>query len=780
MGLVHNRKKVLTVLSFFCVGLALTFLVYAFTPEIQSKFFQRPSQRDTLEGLPNYVEGEVLVEFRKGVSPSSARTIAESYSMVLLKNYPTIARINGKEILHLRSEFRTTEQMVLDLKALPEVESVSPNYIRTICQTHPNDPYYSNLWGLHNTGQTGGTPDIDIDAPEAWDYTTGDSVIVGVIDTGVDYNHPDLMANMWQNPGEIPGNGMDDDGNGFIDDVYGINAITMTGDPLDDHGHGTHCAGTIGAVGNNSLGVPGVNWNVKIIGAKFLSAAGSGSDADAITCIDYLTDLKITYGRNIVVTNNSWGGSGYNSALKSAIDAMGTAGIVFCAAAGNAGTDNDVSPHYPSSYTSSNIVSVTAINHKGEQWYNYGATSVDIAAPGRDIVSTYRGIYVPQSGDPFYDDMESGGGLWSHGGTLDSWGITNAGAGGLESYWYDMSYGGFWSDSPGTGYVHNVDNWLACSSNINLSSYSGQDVFLAFDGGFQFDYFISNDTAKIEISNDGGSSWATLADLTSLYYGYGVYYLSQMYEIPEAYKTSMFRFRFHITSDDTDYSYYGYKNKGWIIDNVGVGSTLTYGYVSMNGTSMATPHVTGAVALCSSVYNSTAASAEESVADRISRILNSAVSLPSLSGKCVTGGMLNVYDALMYNAAPEIHVRLAGINIADGSTKNLGTRTSSFIMGREFPFRIENKGLIPLNLTGSPKVSLSGPQASQFYISQQPTSPVGGLSQTVFKLRTVRDSLPPGLPIGWTHPVSFTVNIQNDDSDENPYNFTINFTLEKD
>ncbi|MGD9344408.1 MAG: S8 family serine peptidase [Candidatus Aminicenantes bacterium] len=774
MSSIFRKKEALAVFSFLCIAFALTVFVYAFGPEFRSKFVRTPTQEDALYGLPDYAEGEVLVVFRKGVGPSAVRAIAESYYMDVKKFYPAIAKVQGKEIAHLISDFRTTEQLVMDLQGLPEVESVSPNFRQTICQTHPNDTLYSALWGLHNTGQTGGTPDIDIDAPEAWDYTTGDSVIVGVIDTGVDYNHPDLMANMWQNPGEIPGNGMDDDGNGFIDDVYGINAITMTGDPLDDHGHGTHCAGTIGGVGNNSMGVVGVNWNVKIIGAKFISEAGSGWDSDAVTCIDYLTDLKITYGQNIVVTNNSWGGGAYNAALKTAIDASGSAGIVFCAAAGNDGTDNDVSPHYPSSYTSSNIIAVTAVDHDGLQYYNYGATSVDIAAPGRDIVSTYRGIYSPQPGDPFYDDMESGSGLWTHGGTLDSWGITNAGAGGLESYWWDMSYGDFWSDSPGAGYVHNIDNWLAPSSNIDLSSYSGQDVWLVFDGGFQFDYFISYDTAKIEISNNGGSTWATLADLTTLYSGYGYYYMSQIYEIPEAYKTSMFKFRFHITSDDTDYNYYGYRNKGWIIDNVGVGNAMTYGYTSMNGTSMATPHVSGAVALCASVY------APETVAERITRILNSSNALPSLSGKCVTGGMLNVYDALMYCAAPEIHVRLAGVNFADGSTKNLGTRTSSFVMGKEFPFKIENKGLIPLNLTGTPKVTLSGPQAAHFYVSQQPTSPVSGLGQTIFKLRTVRDSLPGALPVGWTVPISFTVNIANDDSDENPYDFTINFTLEKD
>jgi hypothetical protein len=199
---------------------------------------------------------------------------------------------------------------------------------------------------------------------------------------------------------------------------------------------------------------------------------------------------------------------------------------------------------------------------------------------------------------------------------------------------------------------------------------------------------------------------------------------------------------------------------------------------------MASPHVAGVAALVES-YLSThskdfALDGAETVAQLKARILNSTTPLPSLTGKCVTGGMVNAYAALMYNAVPEINVKLGGINFVDGSTRNVGTKPSSLIVGREFTFKIENKGLAALILSGSPKVSLTGPQAPHFYISQQPTSPVGGLSYTTFKLRTVRDSLPGFLPIGWTYPVSFTINIPNNDSDENPYNFTIEFILEKD
>ena len=195
---------------------------------------------------------------------------------------------------------------------------------------------------MHNTGQNGGTPDADIDAPEAWDIGTGSTdVVVAVIDTGVDYTHPDLAANMWVNPGEIPDNGIDDDGNGYDDDVYGYDFCNYDGDPFDDHYHGTHCAGTIGAIGNNSEGVAGVNWRVKIMALKFLDATGSGWTDDAINCVEY----SIQMGAKL--SSNSWGGGGFDQALKDAIDAAGQAGMLFVAAAGNGGSDNDISRHIP-------------------------------------------------------------------------------------------------------------------------------------------------------------------------------------------------------------------------------------------------------------------------------------------------------------------------------------------------------------------------------------------------------------------------------------------------
>ena len=298
----------------------------------------------------------------------------------------------GQKLIEI-ADGSSSEAAIQQLSAASGVEYAEPNYIYNMASTTPNDPSFSSLWGLHNTGLSGGTADIDMNAPEAWDITTGDSaVVVGVIDTGVDYTHSDLDDNAWINLAEIPGNGIDDDSNGYIDDVHGINAITGSGDPMEDHYHGTHVAGTIGAEGNNSVGVVGVNWNVQIAGCKFLDSGGSGSSSDAIDCLDYFVALK-TAGVNLIATNNSWGGGGFSQSLKDAISAQEAAGILFIASAGNDGVDNDADPHYPSNYVNSNIISVAAIDDDGNlaSFSEWGLNSVDVAAPGVSITSTFPG-----------------------------------------------------------------------------------------------------------------------------------------------------------------------------------------------------------------------------------------------------------------------------------------------------------------------------------------------------------------------------------------------------
>ncbi|MCB1209992.1 MAG: S8 family serine peptidase, partial [Verrucomicrobiales bacterium] len=252
-------------------------------------------------------------------------------------------------------------------------------------QLVPNDSNFSTLWGMNNTGQSGGVADADIDAPEAWDMTTGSrSVLVGVIDSGIDYNHPDLAANMWMNPGEIAGNGIDDDSNGYIDDVRGWDFANDDNDSMDDNSHGTHCSGTIGGVGDNGNGVAGVNWQVSLVGLKFLDSTGNGLISDATEATAYATDLGVT------LTSNSWGGGGYSQSMQDVLEEANAAGILFVAAAGNDGTDVETSPNYPSGYQVPNVIAVAATTDADElaSFSNYAATEVDLAAPGQSINST--------------------------------------------------------------------------------------------------------------------------------------------------------------------------------------------------------------------------------------------------------------------------------------------------------------------------------------------------------------------------------------------------------
>lgn len=293
-------------------------------------------------------------------------------------------------------KLETVPRAVTRLSGMSKLVRIAePDHIMR-AQTTPNDPSFSTLWGLHNTGLSGGTVDADIDAPEAWALSTGStSVVVAVIDSGIDQTHPDLVANLWTNPGEVAGNGLDDDGNGYVDDTRGWDFVNSDNNPNDDYGHGTHCAGTIGAVGNNGAGVSGVCWRVSLLGLKFLDAAGGGYESDAAEAISYATDLGVT------LTSNSYTGDTYTQSLKDAIDEADAAGILFVAAAGNNARNVDLSPEYPAAYTSSNILSVTSTTRieSLSSFSNFGATSVDLAAPGTDIYSTlHNGGYGFKSG----------------------------------------------------------------------------------------------------------------------------------------------------------------------------------------------------------------------------------------------------------------------------------------------------------------------------------------------------------------------------------------------
>ncbi|RME66654.1 MAG: hypothetical protein D6781_14765 [Verrucomicrobia bacterium] len=274
------------------------------------------------------------------------------------------------------------------LEATGRYEYVEPDYLLFPARV-PGDEAFGDgrLWGLRNTGQDGGTTGMDISAEEAWDVTTGSSdVVVAVIDSGIRYTHRDLAGNMWVNPGEIPGNGLDDDGNGYVDDVHGIDAIEDTGNPMDTDGHGTHVAGIIGAQADGGGPAVGVAWDVRLMALKFLDDTGVGSTADAIECIDY----AVAHGARII--NASWGGEGYSRALREAIERAGEAGAIMVIAAGNEGFSIDDAGLYPAAFDLMNAVVVSAIDRRGERsvFSNFGVLSVHLAAPGEAIFSTYK------------------------------------------------------------------------------------------------------------------------------------------------------------------------------------------------------------------------------------------------------------------------------------------------------------------------------------------------------------------------------------------------------
>lgn len=342
------------------------------------------SSNSALNFSSEFAPGQLIVKVKAGIADDSINSIKSLLSVSATKSLG----ITGAEVWQLKE---------IDVASAIEAYAkdsrfayFEPNFKVSAAVT-PNDPSFSQLWGLNNTGQTiggqVGTPDADIDAPEAWNIQTGNNVLVGVIDSGVDYTHPDLAANIWTNPGEIAGDGLDNDANGFIDDIRGYDFINNDANPMDDNNHGTHVSGTIAGRGNNGVGITGVSWSAKIMALKFLGADGSGFISDAIRATNYATQMGAK------LTNNSWGGGGFSQGMLDAITAARNAGSLFVAAAGNNGTDNDVTAHYPSSYNVDNVIAVAASDNRDAlaSFSNFGFTTVDLGAPGVNILSTTPG-----------------------------------------------------------------------------------------------------------------------------------------------------------------------------------------------------------------------------------------------------------------------------------------------------------------------------------------------------------------------------------------------------
>jgi thermitase len=337
----------------------------------------------------NLKSAEVLVRFRPGTTVDKMKSVA-----LRLNDHveDEIEAVDGLAVIE-GEESETAEDVAAQYRSLHElVEYAEPNIeinLDEAAYTSPNDPMFGEQWSLENTGQGGGKAKADISALRAWGKTTGsDKVVVAVIDSGVDYTHQDLMNNIWVRPPDM--DEYTDDELGTIDDTYGFNAVNDNGDPMDQNGHGTHCAGIIGAEGGNGLGIAGVNWKVEIMPLKFIGANGSGTTKDAIKAINYVINRKRA-GVPVNIISASWGSTMYSKALEDVIREAGEEGILFVAASGNSSADADKTPHYPASYDLPNIISVAALNRQDElaSFSNYGAKRVHIAAPGAEILSTW-------------------------------------------------------------------------------------------------------------------------------------------------------------------------------------------------------------------------------------------------------------------------------------------------------------------------------------------------------------------------------------------------------
>jgi subtilisin family serine protease len=350
-----------------------------------------------------YAPGEVIVTYKNlSVSPSAMQPLDATR-----RPLSTLSRQLYRGLYTVRSKTLSTRELIDYFRNDPNVLDVHPNYIYHFHRT-PNDEYFDQLWAMKNTGQEvnnkSGTAGADINATKAWDVSTGSKdYVVAILDTGVDYEHEDLKANIWSNSAECNGQtGVDDDNNGYTDDCHGYDfagnddgdndADPMPDTPVDDYGHyhGTHVAGTIGATGNNIVGVTGVNWKVTLLPVKIFRPNGDGYESDILEALDYVAALKKS-GVNIVAVNASYGGSDHDPTMRDAIAAIGDLGILFIASAGNDGADNDQSDSYPANYDLDNIIAVAATdqNDRLASWSNYGRTTVDLAAPGDNIYSTY-------------------------------------------------------------------------------------------------------------------------------------------------------------------------------------------------------------------------------------------------------------------------------------------------------------------------------------------------------------------------------------------------------
>ena len=547
----------------------------------------------------NYVEGEVLAIFKNNVEINTARRSLGHRAMEMKEHFGEVSRRRGRVSGLVRAPLMTTAAMIKALQADPDVELVEPNYLRYVSVVTPNDTSFPSQWSLQNTGQNAGTSGADVRFLQAWAMArrTTSEVVVAVVDTGMDITHPDLAANVWTNPAEIPGNLIDDDNNGYVDDVHGYDVLNNTASVVDSGSHGTHVAGTIAAVGRNSLGVIGLQYRAKVVPVKVSSDGSNIPTSAVISAFNYVLKLKQA-GANLVAINASFASSTNSNSEVAAITALRDAGIVLCAAAGNDAFNNDSTPSYPASYTTSNIISVASIDNKNliSSFSNYGATSVDIGAPGSDILSTRPLVDVTTTAAVAVNSVNYVTA------PLTFSGIT--GPAGLTKSIYNCGYG-YPADFPPAvrGNIALIQRGSSTATSFTFAS----KVTNAMKAG-----------AVAAVIYDNTAGTATGSPWTLGTSGAWIPAL----RITQASGTSILANALPASTTLT------------------VNRDPSLAYQSLSGTSMATPHVTAAVAFAAMNFPT------ETMSQRIARILGHVTPLPALAGKTTTGGSLSLLKIL--------------------------------------------------------------------------------------------------------------------------------------
>ena len=539
----------------------------------------------------DYVEGEALVSFDPSATLDRAQAVTARHGWTMPLHYDWLSARNGRVLALLHSTNQTTAALLAEARSESAIVFAEPNYLRyTTDLRTPNDPYFNQLWGLHNTGQPvfgfSGVTNADIGFLQAWGLArpSTNEIVVGVIDTGLDPTHPDLVSNLWTNPGEIPSNGIDDDHNGYVDDIHGYDFSLNTGRLTDSGYHGTHVSGTIAATGNNRIGVIGVNFQAHLMVLKVSSNGSNMISSDIISAIQYAAMMK-TRGANVVALNCSYGGGSYSASELAAMASAGSEGIIFCVAAGNDTNDNDTTPTYPASYRLTNEIVVAASDPTDAlaDFSNYGAATVDLAAPGVSILSC-----APVSMPGYASYVQVTNTIVTGTAIADSVATTSNGISG-SIYYCGLGYP--------TNFPAAVSNNLALILRGTLTF--AAKTTNAMRAGARAVIIFNNTNSSLDFTLGASNKWIPAIAIAH----------SDGLALAAA-----------LPARGTVFNY---------LDPAMI-------YQFLDGTSMATPHVSGAVAFAALNFPT------DSVPQRIQRVLNNVTKVPGLAGKTVTGGRLNL------------------------------------------------------------------------------------------------------------------------------------------